>query len=66
MLCGSLMEREGKNEYMCMYGSVPLVLISNYHNILNQLYSNVKKKKRALESIQRWHITKITFENQLP
>ena len=32
----------GKNEYMYMYGWVPLLFTWNLHNIVNQLYSNVK------------------------
>ena len=34
----------GENGYMCPCGRVPLLSISNYHNIVNQLYSNVKQK----------------------
>ena len=44
----------GENGYMYMYGWVPSLFIWNYHNIVNQLYSNtkcffvLKKKKRAM------------------
>ena len=31
----------GENGYMYIYGWVPLLFIWNYHNIVNQLYSNI-------------------------
>ena len=36
----------GKNEYMYMYGWVPLLSTYNYHNSANQLYSNRRYKAR--------------------
>ena len=34
----------GENKYMYMYGWTPLLFTWNYHNIVNQLYPNTKKK----------------------
>ena len=34
----------GENGYMYMHGWVPLLSTWNYHNIVNQLYSNTKHK----------------------
>ena len=43
MLCGSLDEKESlqENEYIYMYGWVPVLSIWNY-NIVNWIYSNMK------------------------
>ena len=35
----------GENGYMYMYGWAPLLSTWNYHNIVNQLYSNIKEVK---------------------
>ena len=34
----------GENEYMYVYGWVPLLSTWNYHNIVNWLYPNTKLK----------------------
>ena len=34
----------GENGYMFMYGWVPSLFTWNYHNIVNRLYPNIKKK----------------------
>ena len=34
----------GENGYMYMYGWVPSLFTWNYHNIVNQVYSNMKQK----------------------
>ena len=36
--------RLGENGYIYMYGWVPLLSTWNYHNIVNQLYPNIKLK----------------------
>ena len=38
----------GENGYMYMNGRVPLQSTWNYHNIVNQLYSNFKKLYKTL------------------
>ena len=35
----------GENGYLYVYGWVPLLSTWNYHSIVNQLYSNIKKLK---------------------
>ena len=37
----------GENGYMNIYGQVPLLSTWDYHNIVNWLYPNTKKKKKV-------------------
>ena len=36
------------NEYVQMYGRVPLQFTENYHDVVNQLYSNTKEKVKKI------------------
>ena len=42
MLYSSLEKGLGEKGYMYMYDWVPLLSTWNYHNIVNQLFSNIK------------------------
>ena len=44
----------GENGYMCMYGWVPLLSTWNYHNIVNQKYSNTKLKVKKKTKKMKW------------
>jgi len=57
---GSLRE----NGYIRMYNWIPLLSMWNYHNIVNQLYFNIKckvkkKKKRKNTTLKEYQITNL-------
>ena len=43
-----------KNGYMCMYAWAPSLFTWNYHSIVNQLYPNIKFKKKEKKNSFSW------------